>query len=407
MQFSYAAKSLTGEAIRGVIDAETDRAARQQLREKGLFPLSLAPAKSLLAAPAQKLSGNWSRRKVSKSELMLLTSQLVIMCRSGVDLAEALQNVSSSCKNPRLKKALQETYNDVAAGMSFSSAMRKQSAVFGESYVASVAAGEASGAVPDVLERLADLLGKEIKLRTAVVAALSYPLILLGVCLVVVAALLLFVLPNFEKVFADMEIHPPITTQFLLMVSAELRGRLWLWAGVTAATVVFGWQLLWTSHTRRLIDSLLLRTQPLGDVFQSLASGRLFVLLGTMLQSGVPLIESLQLCRTAMRNACYRDLIDVLQEEVLNGRSIGKVLTNSPVIPAGAAQMVGTAEQAGKLGIVMQLVGDYYEDEGQRKIQELAKLLEPLIIIVMGIVVAVVVASIMLPILDISTSGAT
>lgn len=409
MQFSYAAKSLSGESIRGVIDADTDLAARQMLREKGLFPLSLAPARTVLAmaAASRKLPVNWSRRKVSKSELMLLTSQFVIMCRSGVDLAESLQNVAASCKNPRLKTALQDVYGDVAAGMSFSSAMRKQSHVFGESYVASVAAGEASGTVPNVLERLADLLGKEIKLRTAVIAALSYPMILLGVCLVVVAALLLFVLPNFERVFADMEITPPITTQFLLMVSAELRSRLWLWAGVTAIAAFLGWQLLWTSQTRRMLDHILLRTKPVGDVFQALTSGRLFVLLGTMLQSGVPLIESLQLCRTAMRNLCYRELIDVLQEEVLNGRSIGKVLANSPVIPAGAAQMVGTAEQAGKLGIVMQLVGDYYEDEGQRKIQELAKLLEPLIIIVMGIVVAFVVASIMLPILDISTSGAS
>lgn len=406
MQFSYAAKSLTGESIRGLIDADTDLAARQLLREKGLFPLSLSPAKTGVATASRKLPARWRQRGVSKSELMLLTSQLVIMCRSGVDLAEALKNVSSSCRNTKLKAALQEIYNDVAGGTSFSSAMRKQTALFGESYVASIAAGEASGTVPDVLERLADLLGKEIKLRTTVMAALSYPLILLGVCLVVVAALLLFVLPNFEKVFADMDIQPPVTTQFLLMVSAELRSRIWLWAGGTAIAIAIGWQLLWTSQTRRMLDGVLLRTRLIGDVLQSLASGRLFVLLGTMLQSGVPLIESLQLCRTAMRSLCYRELIDVLQEEVLNGRSIGRVLTNSPVIPAGAAQMVGTAEQAGKLGVVMQMVGDYYEDEGQRKIQELAKLLEPLIIIVMGVVVAFVVASIMLPILDISTSGA-
>ncbi len=407
MQFNYAAKSLTGEATSGLLDADTLVAARQLLREKGLFPITVTPTRGLSAVvPAKTARQSWWKKKVSKAELMLLTSQLVIMCRSGVDLAEALRNVATSCRHPTLKFALTEIYNDVAGGQSFSVSMRKQSRIFGDSYVASVAAGEASGAVPDVLERMADLLDKEIKLRTAVVAALSYPVILFGVCLTVLAAMMFFVLPNFEKVFADMEITPPLSTQFLLLIAGELKRRFWLWGGGTVIAVYLIWQMCRTPAALRTFDLIAFRTRLIGDVLQSLTSGRLFVLMGSMLQSGVPLIETLQLCRSAMRSVCYRDLIDMLQEEVLNGRTIGRVLTNSAFIPPGAAQMVSTAEQSGKLGAVMQLVGEYYEEEGQRKIQELAKLLEPLIIIVMGVIVAFVVASIMLPILDISTSGA-
>jgi type II secretory pathway component PulF len=403
MQFSYSAKSMRGELSGGMLDADTIAAARQLLRERGLFPLTLAPAAA--AKPqANSTRKSFFKPRIKKPEVMLLTKQLVIMCRAGVDLAEALQNVATNCRNPTLKEALREIYQDVTQGKSFSMAIKKQTHIFGEAYVASIAAGEASGKVPDVLSRLADVLQNEIKLQSTVRSAMAYPLVLLGVCLVVIAALLLFVLPNFEKVFLDLGITLPASTQVMLQFSGELKKRFWLWSGLAAGCSFVGYRFLWTQTVRRIMSNLALRSILFGDVLQSLVAGRLFVMLGTMLQSGVPLIQSLQLCRSATRNICYQELLDEMQNEVLNGRSIGRVLNKASYVPAGISQMVGTAEQTGKLGIVMELVGDYYEAEGQRKIQELAKMLEPLIIIVMGMVVAFVVASIMLPMLDISTA---
>jgi len=404
MLFSYSAKSMQGDMSAGTIEADTLAGARQLLRDRSLFPLRLTQLND------SRIQTSMARRspfkaRVSKSDLMLLTSQLVIMCRAGVDLAEALQNVAINCRNPTLKEALDEIYEDVTQGKSFSAAMKKQSQIFGEAYVASIAAGEASGKVADVLARMADVLQNEIKLQSTVRSAMAYPIILIGVCLIVIGALLLFVLPNFEQVFIDMEVTPPISTQILLQFSAELRRRIWVWVGISLGSMVLAYKLLWTQAVRRSLSNVALRTVLFGHVLQSLISGRLFVMLGTMLQSGVPLIQSLQLCRLAMRNICYQELLDEMQEEVLNGRSIGRVLNKAAFVPAGIAQMIGSAEQSGKMGTVMQLVGEYYETEGQRKIQELAKMLEPLIIIVMGVVVAFVVASIMLPMLDISTAA--
>ncbi len=403
MQFSYSAKSMRGELSGGMLDADTIAAARQVLRERGLFPLTLAPATAARSTASAPRAGFFKPR-VKKPDVMLLTKQLVIMCRAGVDLAEALQNVASNCRNPTLKEALREIYQDVAQGKSFSVAMKRQAHIFGEAYVASLAAGEASGRVPDVLARLADVLQNEIKLHSTVKSAMTYPIVLMGVCVVVTAALLLFVLPNFEKVFIDMGIKLPASTQFLLNFSAELQRRLWLWGGLAIGGAIVGYKVLRTQAARRLISNVALRSALLGDVLQSLVAGRLFVMLGAMLQSGVPLIQSLQLCRSAMSNICFQELLDDMQTEVLNGRSIGRVLNNASFVPAGISQMVGTAEQSGKLGVVMQMVGDYYESEGQRKIQELAKMLEPMIIIVMGVIVSFVVSSIMLPMLDISTA---
>lgn len=404
MQFAYSAKSLQGQMSNGVLDADTLAVARQLLRERSLFPLTLAPLGEAFATATAARPGLF-KKKVSRSEIMLLTSQLLIMCRAGVDLAESLRNVAVSCRNPTLKLVLNEIYQDVAGGQSFSVAMKRQSKMFGEAYVASMAAGEAGGNVPEVLERMEALLKNEIKLRTTVISAMAYPIVLIVVCLIVTSALFLFVLPRFERVFQDMGVTPPASTAMLISFSKELQERAWLWGGLLIGGAIVFFKFLWTEQIRRRIDTAALRLMLIGDVLQSLICGRLLVMLGTMLQSGVPLIQSLQLCRTATRSVSYRGLLNEMEEEVLNGRTIGRVFTNSLVVPAGAAQMVGTAEQSGKLGTVMQLVGDYYEAEGQRKIQELAKMLEPAIIIVMGVIVAFVVASIMLPLLDISSAA--
>jgi len=404
MQFSYSAKSIRGDTSAGVLDADSTASARQLLRDKGLFPVKLNPTKG--GGTVTKFSSAaLFKPRVKKPELMLLTSQLVIMCRAGVDLADALQNVSANCRNPTLKTAMSEIVDDVTQGKSFSVAMRRQSHLFGEAYVASIAAGEASGKVADVLARLADVLKNEIQLQSTVKSAMAYPIILIAVCLIVIVALLLFVLPNFEQVFLDMGVTPPASTQLLLMISGELRQNFWMWGTACLGVMFLAYQFLWTPAVRRTASNFALRMVLIGHVLQSLIAGRLFVMLGTMLQSGVPLIQSLQLCRSAMGNICYQELLDDMQNEVLNGRGIGRVLNSATFVPAGVAQMVGSAEQTGKMGTVMTLVGEYYESEGQRRIQELAKLLEPMIIIVMGVVVAFVVASIMLPMLDISTAA--
>ncbi|MDB5388885.1 MAG: gspF, partial [Planctomycetaceae bacterium] len=323
MQFSYSAKSMQGQLSNGTLDADSIATARQQLRERGLFPLKLAPLAEKRAQIVVARRGIFKAR-VKKPEIMLLTSQLVIMCSAGVDLAESLHNVAANCKNPTLKDALDSIYQDVSQGLSFSAAMKKQTGIFGEAYVASIAAGEASGRVPEVLARMAAVLQNEIKLSTTVKSAMAYPLVLMGVCVIVIIALVLFVLPNFENVFIDMGVTPPPSTQLLLGFSAELRRHIWLWGAGAVGGMFVAFKILWTPTVLRYLENVAMQMVLFGDVLQSLVAGRLFVMLGTMLQSGVPLIQSLQLCRSAMGSICYRELLDEMQTEVLNGRSIGR-----------------------------------------------------------------------------------
>lgn len=403
MEFAFTAKSRSGSNESGTLVADTLDDARSRLRKQGLFPLDVKVAGG--SGSDRSISLSFSRSGVKKNDVLMLTSQLSIMCQAGIDVAEALGNVAKRCPDPTLARILREIHDDVSAGISVSEALKKHSKVFGGAYVASIAAGEASGTLTDVLKRLAELLKHEIRLRATIRSVMAYPMVLTGVALVVIAALVFFVLPQFAVVFEDLGNTPPVHTQMLLASGAFLREH-FLMIGVGFVILAgLGWRYMLTEQAARYWDSTILTFRFSRGATQSLITGRTFRLLGTMLQSGIPLLEGLELCRESVRNRIYRDLFDAMSESVVNGGSIGPVLEESSVVPDGAAQMVGTAEQTGRLGEVINTIGEFYEDEGEQKIRGLAKLLEPLVIVVMGAVVGFVVMAVMLPLLDVSASS--
>lgn len=377
--------------------------ARARLRHQGLFPLTVSLATAGGGSKNIKLS--FSRSGVRKNDVLMLTSQLSIMCQAGIDVAEALGNVAERCPNPTLAGILKEIHGDVSAGVAVSEALKKHSNVFGGAYVASIAAGESSGTLTEVLRRLTELLKHEIRLRATIHSVMAYPIVLTAVAVLVIGALVFFVLPQFAQVFEDLGNTPPVHTQVLLASGAFLRTHFLALGLGTGMLVVISWRYMMSEKAARYWDSLVLSLRVSKAASQSLITGRTFRLLGTMLQSGIPLLEGLQLCRESVRNRVYRDLFDAMSESVVNGGEIGPILDRSSFVPDGAAQMVGTAEQTGRLGEVISTIGEFYEEEGEQKIRSLAKLLEPLVIVVMGTVVAFVVMAVMLPLLDVSTAS--
>lgn len=404
MTFDYTAKSLDGLLQSGSLVAESIADARVRLRDKGLFALTLSTgsAKERRAkAGRKKLSGS----RVGKADVLLLTNQLAMMSDAGVDLGEALQITSEQCANEQLQSTLEQIHNDVSAGVSVSEALRRHSDIFGDAYVASIAAGEASGTLTEVLGRLAELLRHEMRLRSAIRSVIAYPLVLVAVAFVVMSVLVFFVLPQFAGVFQDLGRQPPWHTHLLLSGAEFIRTWFPIIGGVVialvAATIRFGA----TDRAAGYWDGVVLNARLVKTATRALLTGRTFRLLGTMMQSGIPLLEAIQLCRSSVKNRLYRSIFDKLEENVVNGGGVGEVLAASPILPAGAAQMIQTAERTGRLASVMVTVGTFYEEEGEQKVRELVKLLEPLIIIVMGVVVAGVVMAIMLPLLEVSTSS--
>ncbi|OYW17832.1 MAG: hypothetical protein B7Z55_11765, partial [Planctomycetales bacterium 12-60-4] len=308
MEFQYTAKATDGHAATGVIDAASLGEARQRLREQGLFALSLV-ARQIRTTPSLQLPRvTFGVARVRPTDLLMFTSQLTIMCQAGVDLAEALKNLADQCKHPGLKKTLDAVFDDVSSGQPVSAAMKKHTHVFGDAYVAGIAAGEASGTMNDVLHRLSDLLRNQIRLRSTLMSVLSYPLVLAAVASVVVAALIFFVLPQFSNVFEDMGTPAPPTTRMLMDAANFLRDHLLIMLGAAGLLGIAAWRYWSTDQARHYRDGLLLFCPFVRDATQPLLIGRTLRLIGTMLQSGLPLLDAIQLCRSSIRNRHYVEL---------------------------------------------------------------------------------------------------
>jgi type IV pilus assembly protein PilC len=402
MQFAYEAKLRSGSASSGVIDAGTIAEARQRLRSQGLFVTHIA-SNTKAAAKGKKVASRLFSR-VTKNDLVVFMSQLTIMCQSGVDLAEALHNLAEQSPKPAMRAILERIDKEVSGGVSFSDAVRKYPHVFDELFVAGIAAGEQSGTITDVLERMTYLIRTDLRLKSTVISMLMYPLVLAGVTFMVLNAMIFFVLPQFATVFESLEKPVPALTQFMLDTSTFIRSNWVFVIGGFFAVVGAAYGFRKAPVVRRASDYATLYMYGVRNATRCLLVGRTFRLLGTMLMSGVPLIDGIRLCKTAAKNRFFCDVFERVERDVLNGQGIKGPLCEATFMPAGAGQMVATAERSGKMGEVLKNVGEYYENEGERYLRDIIKIAEPAVIVFLGIVVAGIVMSIMLPMLDATTA---
>jgi type II secretory pathway component PulF len=363
-----------------------------------------AGSNKLLAPEARRAAPAPVRgRRIARRELASVTSQLAIMTRSGIDVTSALQSLARQCRNPSLKRVLQSVHEQVLSGKSFSQALKAHAGLFGNAYVATVASGEASGRMPEVLGRLAQLQRNELRLRGTVRTLMAYPMVLVAVSSLVIVALVLFVLPQFAEIFAQYETPLPALTQALISLSLELRERWWLWGSLAAAAAPATIVARQSPAVRRTCDRAALHLRPICHVTRTLLIGRTCGLLGMMLQSGVPLLESLRLVQSSLNNTLYCELFADLERDVLNGRGISGAFAARGFIPQSATDMIAAAEQTGNLGPVAELLGEHFEEEGEARLRELIALAEPAITVVMGVIVGIVVMSVMLPMYDLTT----
>jgi type II secretory pathway component PulF len=400
MQFVYTAKTAAGDIQTGHITAADVEAVRRALREQSLF---LIDVRKKADVSPWKLFGASDRAVLSRRDLLNITTQLAIMTRSGIDLASAFHSLSQQCTNPHVRSVLAQIHRDVTGGKSISDAMHTQAAIFGDAYVASVAAGEAAGKLPEVLSRLAQFQRAELRTRATIRTLLAYPIVLMGVSSLVVIGLVTFVLPQFVDIFQQFEITLPALTRVVVAASDVLRQYVLIWLPILLAGVV---GLIVSRHVesgRKHWDYAMLNAPIIREITRAFYIGRTFRLLGLMIESGVPLLEGLRLTRKSVQNVLYRKLFNDLEDSILNGRDLASSLIKAGFVPPVAAEMVLTAERTGTLGMVTELMGEHYEEEGETKLRELATILEPLIIVLMGIVVATIVMAVMLPMFDIAT----
>ncbi len=327
----------------------------------GGAPSSKAPAARTAAdfafedeAPAAPVA---RRGRVPKQEIADMTAQLAIMTQSGLDLSSALTSLANQCERPALAAVLQDINELVLSGNTLSESLKMYPDVFDGAYCATVAAAEASGRMAEVLKQLAAMQRSELRLRQSIKGLLTYPVLLTLIAGSVISILVVFVLPRFADIFAQYEVALPFMTTALLQLSTEIKSRWWLWFPLIAAAIVGALAWRATEQGRRTIDGVALNVPTIRGVTRPLLIGRTCSLLGLLLNSGVPLLDALRLCKQAVANVVYKDLLADIADNVINGRGMGASLLEAEIVPLSAREMLITAERTGNLVEVSQLLG--------------------------------------------------
>lgn len=345
------------------------------------------------------------QRPPNKRHLLIVFRQLALLVETGIDVAEALELVASTCRQPMLREGLENIHAAISKGQSLSSAVTAEQRVLGREVAASIQAGEASGRLVEVLRQIAHRLEEEMHFRSTLMGSLAYPLILCVAASAVAAILIWFVLPQFEESFESMGVEPPLFTELLLSTAETIRehvlivglGGLALLAAIPIA--------LAQPRCRQQIGNLCFVSPIVGRALRNLSVGHLFCSLGHLLSNGLSLLEAIQLVGRSTLNGSVRRLTEVWEHDVLEGRGLTHSLDDFHFLPEGSAAMLVMAEKTGRLEAVLSTAGKHYREEGSSQLRQFLKLSEPLIIILLGIFVGVVVASVLLPILDVQAGA--
>lgn len=399
--FEYVALDEKGHERKGFVDAPGVSVARQQLREEGIYPVSIAPAREKKNASLSSALEIGFLRKVSAKEVSIFTRQLSTLLSAGIPLVPAFSVLLAQTKNPVLQKILAQIRADLNEGKSLTAGMENFPRVFPPLYINMVKAGEASGTINLVLERLADFSEGQQALISKIRSALAYPLIMLLVGSLVIFLLMTFVVPRITGIFTDMKQTLPLATVILIAVSNFLKSFWWLIILLVLAGIVsFKYFTQGTQKGRRFWDAVRLRAPLLGAVNLKIAIARFTRTLATLLQSGVPLLAAMEIVRNVVNNIYIGETIAKAAQDVEEGASLSAPLAQSGIFPPMVTEMIAVGEQSGSLEKMLNRIAASYENEAQSDILVMTSLLEPLMILVMGLIVGFIVFSILLPIFE-------
>ena len=399
--FEYTALNDKGKKLKGIIDAQSTAAARQKLRDSNIYLTDLQESSGAKKSISLKRPLEGLFRKVGTREVTVMTRQLATLLGAGLPLVQSLTTLIAQTSHPQLKTILSRVREEVNEGSSFSQTMTHYPQVFPAFYLNMVRAGEASGTLHLVLERLADFSEKQQALKGRVRAALAYPLFMFLIGSVVLFFLVTFVVPNVTRIFDEMHQTLPLITILLIGVSRFLETFWWvIVAGLIGAFVALKYFLSKTQKGRTLLDRTLLALPVIGQMNRKMAVARFSRTLGTLLESGVPLLASLEIVRNIVGNSLISAAIQKAGQDVREGQSLSAPLARSGIFPAISVEMISVGEQSGNLEPMLYRIAEAYEKEVESNITMLTSLLEPIMILVMGLAVGFIVVSILLPIFE-------
>ncbi len=394
--FVYKAMDARKRPASGVIEASTARDARMRLMEKDLYLMEIRPASS----EEEGGRGGLGRRRKAAG-LALMTRQFATLVRAGIPLAEALAALVDVVEDPRLQLVLRDLRENVTQGMSLAEALKRHPRWFGPFYVNMVEVGEESGNMDVVLVRLAEYLHKQAKVGTKVRNALTYPVLLLTVGGLVVTFLVAFIVPRITGVLAGSGRSLPAPTVILMGVSGFL-SRFWWTLGLGAGALYALYRTaVATERGRYLRDAALLALPALGPLVRKSLVSRFSLSLSTLLKSGVPAVESLEVVRKTVGNKVLEEAVEGIHDNIIEGREISDIMRGSGVFPPLVGYMIAVGEESGRLEEMLEIINEYYDEEIDSATARFTSVLEPVMIIALAFIVGFVVLAVLLPIMEI------
>ncbi|MCB1105131.1 MAG: type II secretion system F family protein [Cephaloticoccus sp.] len=419
-RFSYSAiEQSTGRELAGVVEAASVEAAAGTLKRRGLAPLAVQPENRLSpqTAAAQTAAGPARHpgkkrgamvlgRILSQKELAVFTRQLGTLNKAGMPLLRSLEVLARQEKNKHFQPVIEALAENIRSGGTLSEGLQQHPKVFDRLYVNMIRAGEAGGLLTVVFERLAQFLEKSVRIRGRIKSALTYPLIIVIVAVGIVSALMVFVVPKFETIFATTLKGQalPLLTQLVIGVSNFLKNHVLLAIGLVVLLYVAGKFAARSRVGIRVLDTLQLRMPVLGDLFLKTAIARFARTFGTLLASGVPILEALRITRDTSGNVRIGEAITAVHDRVKEGEAVAGPLRATKIFPDMVPSMIEVGEETGALPEMLVRVADGYEEEVDNAVNALTSLIEPLMIVVMAVMVGTIVIALFLPIVRIIQS---
>jgi len=394
MKFNYQARTKEGQIQAGVVEAASREAALNLLRKYGFY-VTLLEEISILPFYIKRIT---IFERISQKDIVLFSRQLSIMFKSEVPLVETLSTLARQTKNLSFKEKILALSEDVEGGTSFSKALARYPKVFSSFYISVIKSGEASGKLAEVLERLAGHLERDYHFRSKIRGAMIYPALIVFVVLVVLLLMVFFVIPNLSKILEETGQELPVIIQFMTNLSTFLKGWGWVLILIFLGLVLFILQYYRTLEGRKVFDKFFLKLPLIGEFLKIVYVSRFAENLSTLISGGLPISQSLEIAGEIVGHAVYKDIILKAKDEVQKGESISSILQEYPeIFPPIFVQMTLVGEKTGTLDKTLMGVVDFYKEEVDRTIDNLLSVLEPALIVFLGLIVAGLMASVLIP----------
>lgn len=400
--YAWHGVTTAGKEVKGVRDADSAKALRTLLRKDGILVTKILEEAEARQKAAREIDFKRYFQRVSGLDVALTTRQLATLLKSGVPLVESLTAMTDQIEKPELKNAFTQCRDKINEGSSFADALRQHPTIFEPLYVNMVAAGEASGTLEGVLGRLAEFLESQAKLKSKVAGALAYPAFMVLMAIGTVSLMMVVVVPKVTAIFADFEQALPWYTRLLIFVSDIFADYWWLLIGLTVGGVTGFIKWKATPKGREKWDRLVLKAPLFGSLILMAAISRFSRTLATLLKSGVPVLQSLEITRNVLGNVELSRVIEDAAVSIREGESIAAPLKRSGKIPPIVVHMIAVGERSGQLEEMLENVANSYDSQVEAKVQGITSLIEPLLIVVLGGVTGGIAFSILMPLMQIS-----